>query len=122
MANWFFDGEDFSGYDVEHSENPDFSSAIVITDNAMSSISHLLISGKASNTIYYYRVRLVIGGGEWSNIVSVSTLPVPPEAYNPVVIRDDSFIALWESIENALQYELKVWEVGSTDSIVYNAY
>ena len=121
VANWSFDGGDLGGYDVEHSEYDDFRedvSTISINLNG-SSVS---ISGKASNTIYYYRVKLVIGGGEWSNIVSVSTLSVPPEVYNPIDIRDDSFIALWESIENALQYELKVWEVGSTDTIVYNAY
>ena len=50
------------------------------------------------------------------------TLSVPPDAYNPIDIRDRSFIALWEGIENALEYELKVWQVGSMDSMVYDAY
>ena len=47
------------------------------------------------------------------------TLPVPPDVYNPIGIRDGSFIALWESIENALEYELEVWNVDSMDTMTH---
>ena len=87
-------------------------------------VQFLILSiGKASNTIYYYRVRLVSDMNGWSNVVAVLTLPVPPDVYNPIGIRDGSFIASWESIENALEYELEVMDVDDMNvSLSYSSY
>ena len=121
VATWSFSGN--SSYVVEHSEYSDFRTDVSTIMNADISSKTHSISAKSSNTIYYYRVRLNSAPVNWSNVVSVLTLPVPPMAYNPIVIRENSFIGLCESIENALEYELEVWDVDDMNaSLFYSSY
>ena len=119
VTNWLFGGNDIGGYVHQHEETNSFNAPILYYPNfSDSDSSSYSINGKAPNTLYYYRVRLADGDAEtWSNIVSVLTLPFPPDLYNPVQIRERSFVGSCESIENALEYELKIWDVDYGDTL-----
>ncbi|MEJ1239602.1 DUF6695 family protein [Chryseolinea sp. T2] len=108
-ANWI-NASDATGYTVEVSPDPGFSSIISGTSGGSSAS----IIGLTGNTLYYVRVRAsnAVGTSGPSNVLSFTTLPSPPNAQGASNVTNSSFTANWGSVSGATQYLLEVSENG----------
>ena len=119
-ASLFWSGSSgATSYTVEKSTNQaDWSTVWTGTGTAAT------VSGLASGTTYYFRVKASNASGDsgWSNIASATTLgvvPTPPAAPNQVIVDEatmtlTSLFAYWIAVAGATNYVLEV----STSGIV----
>lgn len=80
--------------------------------------------GLVPDTIYTFYVRSRCGGtlGEWSTGLSIMTLDIQaPVALPATDITDVSFVARWESVAGATEYEVEVTEDAFDTFTTYNA-
>ncbi|MBX3103128.1 MAG: fibronectin type III domain-containing protein, partial [Bacteroidetes bacterium] len=102
-------------YRLDVSTDPDFGAGTFVgtfEDLDVGNVTTRAVAGLAPNTPYYYRVRAVndCGTTDNSNVISVTTLPVPP-APNSLAGTSptcNSFVANWQTATNATSYRLDV--------------
>jgi uncharacterized delta-60 repeat protein len=111
IANWqAVNGA--SNYLLDVSEKADFSNFLTAYQNRSLNLTGEQINGLKPNTIYYYRVRAVniSGNSDYSNIITVVTLPATPLANLATNIGTAGFTANWQSVGsgNNIKYLLEV--------------
>ena len=108
IATWL--GASNSNYELQLDDDIDFLSTI----QAWNSISDTFYSVTVVNfgTYYYYRVRYVdednMPTSDFSNIISVLTLPNKPDILSPVIIRFGTLLASWRQETGASEYTLEI--------------
>lgn len=99
-----------NGYELDIDTAADFSSNFGTIQNTFSGT---IIYNLDSNTNYFYRVRATIDGSNPSgnsNVISVYTLPVPPEELEATNVLSDGFTANWNELPGINSYLLFVSE------------
>jgi FG-GAP-like repeat/IPT/TIG domain/Secretion system C-terminal sorting domain/Fibronectin type III domain/FG-GAP repeat len=101
-----------SGYLLDVSSSPSFSSGNILTDFFISggSTTSKLITGLAPGTAYFFRLRATNAFGPSGNsqVFSVTTLPPAPLNLGANSITEASFVATWSSVQSATAYGLDV--------------
>ncbi len=99
-------------YDLDVATDSGFGSIIGLYTNI--SLTSKSVTGLTSGTTYYYRVRSNNASGTSSNSNSISTITIPadPIAIAASSITQSGFIANWNSVQGATDYDLDV----ATDS------
>ncbi|MEI9917648.1 MAG: DUF6443 domain-containing protein [Bacteroidota bacterium] len=104
----------------------------VATDNGFTSMvsgynglsvtgSSYTVSGLASNTGYYYRLKAVNSSGiqsSVSNTISTGTLPVAPTGFYTNVIANTSFLLAWSAVSGVSSYRVDVSTSSSFSTFV----
>jgi uncharacterized delta-60 repeat protein len=111
IANWqAVNGA--SNYLLDVSEKSDFSSFVANYQNRSLNLTGEQLNGLNANMIYYYRVRAVnsTGNSDYSNTITVITLPATPLASPATNISTAGFTANWQSVGsgNNIKYLLEV--------------
>ena len=104
-ANWN-ESANATGYDLDIATDIDFAT-IVVTEKGVE--SGFILWGMESMTQYFYRVRATIAGenpSPNSNIISLHTLPIPPEANQATNVTSSSFTASWSEVPGISNYLL----------------
>lgn len=115
QANW----EAVSGavnYVVEVATDDAFTNFVTGYENKVANNLFLQVVGLSAGTTYYYRLRAVnnIGGSDYSNVITVTTLnTAPPTLDAPIAtdatnITETSFQANWNMVTGATSYLLDV--------------
>ena len=104
-ANWN-DVTGASNYEIEIATDQDFINIISIDKNAVTAI---IIFGLDSHTQYFYRVRAVFSSqivSDYSNVISLYTLPLAPVATAATNVLSDGFTANWQEVTGISNYLL----------------
>jgi hypothetical protein len=118
IANWStVTGAD--NYYLQVSVNNSFSSYLAGYDGTVAmgpSTTTETVSGLGAGTTYYYRVigENSTGQSDPSNTITVSTLLSNPIATGATSVGENSFVANWEVVNGASEYELEI----STDEFI----
>ncbi|GAB4395839.1 MAG: hypothetical protein OHK0053_06950 [Microscillaceae bacterium] len=104
-------------YELELSDEPLFIAPDYFDTGNESTV---LIEGLFPGTFYYYRVRAIQNGAfsDYSNVVTVLTLPDAPEAQAPSSVNSNSFVANWTTSAIATLYYLDVSTENSFNTFV----
>lgn len=125
-ANWN-DAEGATGYFLDVSTTNTFSSFVTGYNNkSVGDVITSAVSGLASGTTYYYRVRAnnAAGTSVNSNVIIVTTglnPPGVPVATAASLVTPTGFYANWNSVANAMEYYIDV-SVSSTFSSFVTGY
>ena len=104
-ANWE-DVAESSSYELDVATNEDFSTILVTVKDA---VTTEIIFGLASNTQYFYRVRAISSSqdvSDYSNVISLYTLPLAPVANAATNVLSDGFTANWQEVTGISNYLL----------------
>ena len=104
-ANWN-DATGASNYELEIATDQDFTNIIASDKNAVTAI---IIFGLVSHTQYFYRVRAGFDSqqdSDYSNVISLYTLPVAPVATAATNVLSDGFTANWHEVLGISNYLL----------------
>jgi phosphodiesterase/alkaline phosphatase D-like protein len=119
VANWNA-VDNATGYKVDVSSQETFPSFVAGFQDATATSTSLDITGLASGTTYFYRVRATNGSGasNASNIVSQITIPATPTI--PVTgavsaVGQTSFTINWNAATGAVEYFVDVKDVGGNN-------
>jgi phosphodiesterase/alkaline phosphatase D-like protein len=105
-----------TGYNLDVATDASFTSPVSGYNNlSVGAVLTYAVTGLASNTPYYYRVRATNAGGTSgnSNTINPTTAPAPPTTTAATNIASTSFTANWNASTGATGYRLDV----STDSL-----
>ena len=110
VANWEA-VNNANNYELQISTANDFSTNLIVYDNLPSSIFNFAVNQVNHNTEYFYRVRASSNDGtvsDFSNIVSLFTLPDSPVAIDATDVTNNSFTANWSSVDGINEYKVFV--------------
>ncbi len=108
VANWQAVAN-ATGYDIQVATSNAFGSIVKEQTDVFSTSTGF--SELEQNTQYYYRVSAHVNGGrrsDYSNTISVITLPSAPRATDATNITTSSFTANWEAVDRVETYLLYV--------------
>jgi hypothetical protein len=104
-ANWN-DVEDANNYEIEIATDLDFTN---IVSNDKNAVTAIIIFGLDSHTQYFYRVRAVFSNqvaSDYSNVISLYTLPLAPVANAATNVLSDGFTSNWQEVAGISNYLL----------------
>ena len=108
VANWqLVDGA--NSYELQVSTSQDFSSDLIVVDNLPGGQNG--VGPVQQNTQYFYKVRASINGAnksDFSNIISLYTIPEAPFANEATDITSNSFTANWSAVNGVEEYQIFV--------------
>lgn len=99
-----------SSYRLDLSNFSDFSTVHPVFNNLSVFATSQSLTGLSSNTVYYYRIRTIIGSTSSpnSNTITTTTAPAAPGATAASAVTASSFTANWGSVAGATGYRLDV--------------
>ncbi len=111
-ANWS-NSSTATGYQLDVATDNGFTSFVSGYYDKHTNMTYVSVTGLNANTTYYYRVRAYNRGGPstYSNTITITTLPEPPNApsVKPATsILQTTFTANWSSLATATGYRLDV--------------